>query len=111
MKMLLIVGQEGSTQRESSAQREASADPGSVKVPDFEIQDPKLCAYDKATGKVVGEVAPPRNATMSADDLHAERQAIHRRRDRGLESACGTYRVVPPLTQAACITCVAPSCV
>ena len=62
-KTLLIVGQEGNTQRESSAQREASAEPGSVKVPDFEIQDPKLCAYDKATGKVVGEVTLPRNAT------------------------------------------------
>ena len=32
-------------------------------VPNFEIHDPKLCAYDKATGKVVGEVALPRNAT------------------------------------------------
>ena len=32
-------------------------------VPDFEIRDPKLCAYDKATGKLVGEVALPRNAT------------------------------------------------
>jgi quinoprotein glucose dehydrogenase len=62
-KTLLVVGQEGNTQRESSAQREASADSGSVKVPDFEIHDPKLCAYDKATGKVVGEVALPRNAT------------------------------------------------
>jgi quinoprotein glucose dehydrogenase len=62
-KTVLIVGQEGNTQRESNAQREASADPGSVKVPDFEIHDPKLCAYDKATGKVVGEVAMPRNAT------------------------------------------------
>ena len=27
--------------------------------------DPKLCAYDKATGKVVGEVALPRNATAA----------------------------------------------
>jgi len=34
-----------------------------VTVPNFEIHDPKLCAYDKATGKVVGEVALPRNAT------------------------------------------------
>ena len=32
-------------------------------VPDFEIRDPKLYAYDKATGKLVGEVALPRNAT------------------------------------------------
>jgi hypothetical protein len=30
-------------------------------VPDFEISNPKLCAYDKATGKVVGEVVLPRN--------------------------------------------------
>ncbi len=62
-KTLLIVGQEGSTQREISAEREASAEPGSVKVPNFEIHDPKLSAYDKATGKVVGEVALPFNAT------------------------------------------------
>jgi quinoprotein glucose dehydrogenase len=34
-----------------------------VSVPNFEIHDPKLCAYDKTTGKVVGEVALPRNAT------------------------------------------------
>jgi quinoprotein glucose dehydrogenase len=32
-------------------------------VPDFEISDPKLCAYDKATGKRLGEMALPRNAT------------------------------------------------
>ncbi len=62
-KTLLIVGQEGSTQRESVAQREGSADPGTVKVPNFEIHEPTLCAYDKATGKVVGEVALPRNAS------------------------------------------------
>ncbi len=62
-KTLLIVGQEGSTQRESVAQREASPDPGSVTVPNFEIHDPILCAYDKAIGKLVGEVALPSNAT------------------------------------------------
>jgi len=53
-KTLLIVGQEGGTHR-------AGGDP--EKVPDFEIGGPKLCAYDKATGKLVGEVALPRNAT------------------------------------------------
>ena len=62
-KTLLIVGQEGSTQREISAEREAMREPGSVKVPNFEIHDPKLSAYDKATGKVVGEVALPFNVT------------------------------------------------
>jgi quinoprotein glucose dehydrogenase len=62
-KTLLIVGQEGSTQRERSAQREVSAELGAVMVPNFQIHDPQLCAYDKATGTVVGEVALPRNAT------------------------------------------------
>jgi len=56
-KTLLIVGQEGSTQRVDGGE------PGSVWVMDFEIHEPTLCAYDKATGKVVGEVALPRNAT------------------------------------------------
>src|SRR5213080_2683691 len=53
-KTLLIVGQEGGTHREGGSPEE---------VPDFEIRDPKLSAYDKETGKVVGEVALPRNAT------------------------------------------------
>ena len=61
-KTLLIVGQEGSTEREQSAQREAAVDPS---VPNFEVHDPKLSAYDKSTGKVVGEVALPRNATAA----------------------------------------------
>jgi quinoprotein glucose dehydrogenase len=53
-KTLLIVGQEGTTQRSES---------GPAAVPGFEVRDSTLCAYDKATGKVVGEVALPRNAT------------------------------------------------
>jgi quinoprotein glucose dehydrogenase len=53
-KKLLIVGQEGGTHREGGSPEQ---------VPDFEVSDPKLCAYDKATGKLVGEVALPRNAT------------------------------------------------
>lgn len=36
---------------------------GFAVVADFEIHDPKLSAHDKATGKVVGEVALPRNVT------------------------------------------------
>jgi quinoprotein glucose dehydrogenase len=58
-KTLLIVGQEGSTQRVDGGE------PGAVMVMDFEIHDPRLRAYDKATGKVVGEVALPRNATAA----------------------------------------------
>ena len=61
-KTLLIIGQEGTTQREGGPQRESSA-PGTVNVPNFEVHDPKFVAYDKTTGKVVGEVALPRNAT------------------------------------------------
>jgi len=68
-------------------------------VPNFQIRDPKLCAYDKATGKAVGQVALPRNSDGSADDPHAEREAIDRRPDRGRQSACGTDRVVPALTE------------
>jgi quinoprotein glucose dehydrogenase len=63
-KTLLIIGQEGTTQREASGPpRESAAEPGTVRAPNFEIFDPKLRAYDKATGKLVGEVALPRNAT------------------------------------------------
>ncbi|MFZ0590515.1 MAG: pyrroloquinoline quinone-dependent dehydrogenase [Bryobacteraceae bacterium] len=54
-KTLLIVGQEGSTQREGIAEM----------VPKFQIHDPKLCAYDKTTGKLVGEIALARNATAA----------------------------------------------
>ena len=64
-KTLLIVGQEGSTQRELNARREASAEPAAFPVPNFDVRDPKLVAYDKTTGKVVGEVALPRNATAA----------------------------------------------
>jgi quinoprotein glucose dehydrogenase len=53
-KTLLVVGQEGGTHREGGSPEQ---------VPDFEISDPKLCAYDKARGKLVGEVTLPRNAT------------------------------------------------
>lgn len=76
-KTLLIVGQEGSTQRESNAPNSGKSDSGAVKsnsvsrdpaaqqmrAPDFQIIDPKLSAYDKATGKLVGEITLPRNAT------------------------------------------------
>jgi quinoprotein glucose dehydrogenase len=53
-KTLLIVGQDGGTHREGG---------GTQRVPDFEIRDPKLCAYDKVTGKLVAEVTLPRNVT------------------------------------------------
>jgi quinoprotein glucose dehydrogenase len=53
-KTLLIVGQEASTHREGSSPE---------LVPTFGIQDPKLYAYDKVSGKLVGEVVLPRNAT------------------------------------------------
>jgi quinoprotein glucose dehydrogenase len=56
-KSLLIVGQEGNTQRAGASQR------GFAIEADFVAYDPKLCALDKATGKVVGQVPLPRNAT------------------------------------------------
>jgi len=54
---MLIVGQEGTTQRASASER------GFAIVANFATHDPKLCAYDKATGRLIGEVALPRNVT------------------------------------------------
>ena len=34
-------------------------------VPNFEVHEPTLRAYDKATGKVVGEVKLPSNASAA----------------------------------------------
>lgn len=62
-KTLLIVAQEGSTQREEIAQSESGSQRGVTAGLRFEVNDPKLVAYDKVTGKLVGEVALPRNAT------------------------------------------------
>jgi quinoprotein glucose dehydrogenase len=62
-KTLLIVGQEGNTQREESIQRDSSAQRGVTVGTTFEVHDPKLVAHDKTTGNVMGEVALPRNAT------------------------------------------------
>ena len=52
-KTMLVVGQEGNTQRSESGQNE------------FVIYEPKLVAFDKQTGATVGEVALPRNATAA----------------------------------------------
>jgi quinoprotein glucose dehydrogenase len=54
-KTLVIIGQDGGTHREGVG--------AAARVPDFEIRDPKLCAYDKATGKLIGEIVLPRNVT------------------------------------------------
>lgn len=56
-KSLLIIGQEGNTQRGGNSAN------GFAIVSDFVSYDPTLRAYDKATGKVVGEVKLPRNIT------------------------------------------------
>jgi len=62
-KTLLIVGQEANTQREENIQRESGSQRGVTAGTTFEVHDPKLVAYDKKSGKVVGEVVLPRNAT------------------------------------------------
>ncbi len=56
-KTLLLVAQEGTTQRSELALE------GYAIVNQFAIIDPKLRAYDKATGELLGEVDLPRNAT------------------------------------------------
>jgi quinoprotein glucose dehydrogenase len=56
-KTLLIIGQEGNTQRAASSER------GYAIVADFVNEDPKLCAFDKASGKQIGELPLPANVT------------------------------------------------
>src|SRR5262249_49211520 len=56
-KTLLIIGQEGITQRAAASPR------GFAIVADFVNEDPKLCALDKASGNRVGEVTLPANVT------------------------------------------------
>lgn len=58
-KTLLIVAQEGSTQREEVA----VGRPGGAGGKTLAVHEPKLLAYSKATGELVGEAALPRNAT------------------------------------------------
>jgi quinoprotein glucose dehydrogenase len=53
---LLIIGQEGSTQREGGSPSD---------VPKFQIVSPNLTAFEKGTGKRVAEVALPHNATAA----------------------------------------------
>lgn len=57
-KTLLFVAQEGSTQREEMSGRASSG-------PKFQIIDPCIVAYDKITGKLVGRIDLPRNATAA----------------------------------------------
>ena len=87
-KTLLIVGQEGSTQR--GGPRAGVGDGAELRDPRPKTLRLRQGDWQGCWG---GGAATQRD--RSADDLHAERQAIHRRPDRGLQSICGTYRVVP----------------
>jgi quinoprotein glucose dehydrogenase len=55
-KSVLIIGQEGSTQREGGSPSD---------VPKFQTVTPNLVAFDKSSGKHLGEVALPHNATAA----------------------------------------------
>jgi len=55
-KAVLIVGQEGTTQREGGSPSD---------VPKFNIVTPNLIAFDKNTGEKLGEVSLPFNATAA----------------------------------------------
>lgn len=61
-KTLLLVAQEGTTQREEIS-KDAGAQRGVTAGAKFNVVDPKLVAYNKDTGKYIGEVALPGNAT------------------------------------------------
>jgi len=54
-KSVLVVGQEGNTQRKGGPER----------VPKLLVVSPSLVAFDKTTGKRVGEVTLPNNATAA----------------------------------------------
>src|SRR5207245_2168434 len=81
-KTLLIVGQEGGTHREGGSPEE---------VPDFEIRDPKLSAYDKETGTVVGALVV-RALLQRASHGSPRHQAV--RRDRQINNGKGSTRLV-----------------
>lgn len=67
-KSILIIGQEGSTQREGGSPSD---------VPKFQIVTPNLIALDKTSGKRVGEVALPHNATAAPMTyMHKGRQFL-----------------------------------
>ena len=99
-KTLLIIGQEGTTQRESGPLREPRPRGDRERT---ELRDPRPEALRLRQGDWQacwrGGAAPQRDGR--ADDLHAERQAIHRRSDRGRQSACGADRVAPALIRVA----------
>lgn len=55
--------QEGTTQREEIAQGASGGQRGVTPGITFQIVDPQLIAYNKETGKYIGEVSLPHNAT------------------------------------------------
>lgn len=63
-KTLLFVAQEGSTQREEMGGGDAGVKEKST-GPKFQVIDPGIVAYDKATGRWIGKIELPRNATAA----------------------------------------------
>lgn len=61
---LLIVGQEGTTQRQE-VEREGVDEEEEGGSLNFQTVNPKLVAYDKETGELIGEVELPGNATAA----------------------------------------------
>lgn len=61
-RTLLLIAQEGTTKRQEIRQ-ESGNQRGVTAGTNFDINDPKLRAYDKVTGKLIGELSLPRNAT------------------------------------------------
>ncbi|WP_316743091.1 pyrroloquinoline quinone-dependent dehydrogenase [Pedobacter antarcticus] len=63
-RTLLFVAQEGSTQREEMGGGEAGEKSKSTELK-FQVIDPAIVAYDKNTGKMIGKIDLPRNATAA----------------------------------------------
>ena len=83
-KTLLVVGQEGTTQRAEGGFCGGARDPR---------LNPSRLRQGNRQGRWGCGIAT--QCDGSADDLHAQRRAVHRRRHRGRQSACGAHRVAP----------------
>jgi len=92
-KSLVLVVQQGGRSNE----RPAPYSPYR-KVADLINLEPRLYAYDKASGRLLAEIPLPANAGGAADDLHGRRQAVHRDSRGRREPHRGARRPHPLLT-------------
>ena len=74
----------------------------------FEVHDPKLVAYDKMTGNVVGEVALPRNATGAPMTYVLDGKQFIVLPTGGGNLACGAHSIPLAVSRSHCALMPAP---